>query len=113
MRTTGAVYRDEAAELVAAAARGAAMPPPADTRPPQRRKTAPNVTPEARNTLPYPEPIGVNDNLDGVAAPAPYYRRRLSIPRLIARIVIAPLYAGVALAAAAVIALFARGLIGL
>ena len=108
-RTTGAVYRDEAAELMAAAARGAAGPQQAGGATRSRRTAAPYVEPETRRPLPYPEPVGVNDNPDDYAEPP---RRRLSIPRLLARIVIAPLYLVVALAALGIIGLFAKSFFG-
>lgn len=111
-RTTDTVYRDEAAALMAAAARqGVVAAPGRQTAAPSgRRKAAPLVMPESRRPLPYPDPVGVNDNLD---EPDPHYRRRLSVPRLLARIVIAPLYLAVALAAVAVIVLFTRSFLGL
>jgi hypothetical protein len=108
-RTTGTVYRDEAAELMAAAARTAAgsQRTGAPTQP--RRPAAPYVEPENRRPLPYAEPIGVNDNPDEyVDRP----RRRISIPRLLARILIAPLYLVVAIAALAMIGLFAKSFFG-
>ena len=107
-RTTGAVYRDEAAELMAAEARRAAGPQQASAAGQLRRPAAPFVEPESRRPLPYPEPIGVNDNPDEYVDERP--RRRISIPRLLARIVIAPLYLAVAIAAVAIIGLFARSL---
>jgi hypothetical protein len=108
-KTIGTVYRDEAADLIAAAARG----PGGNSRPHAHtlRTDPPLVQPERRRPLPYPEPIGVNDNPDDIIAERP--RRRLSVPRLIARILIAPLYVALAAAAIAVIVLFARGLLGL
>ncbi len=62
--------------------------------------------------MPYPDPVGINDNADD---PEDYpqaprtQRRRLNFGQLLARIVIAPLYVAVAAAAIAVIALFVRG----
>jgi len=109
-RTTGAVYRDEAAELMAAAARDAAGPQRADAPRQARRPAAPYVEPERRRPLPYPEPVGVNDNPDEYVAEQP--RRRISFPRLLARIVIAPLYLVVAVAALAMIGLFAKSFFG-
>ena len=109
-RTTGAVYRDEAAELMAAAARRAAGQQQAGNAGTSRRPAAPFVEPESRRPLPYPEPIGVNDNPDEYVAERP--RRRISIPRLLARILIAPLYLAVALAAVALIGLFAKSFFG-
>lgn len=109
------MYRDDAQKLMAAAARnGAVARDDAPGPQQQRRQAAPSVTPEARRPLPYPEPVGVNDNLDDddEDVPVRQYRRRLSIPRLIARIVIAPLYITVALLAIAMIALFARSFLG-
>ncbi len=110
-RTTGAVYRDEAAELMAAAARRTTGPQQqAGGASHSRRPAAPFVEPD-RRPLPYPEPIGVNDNPDGYVAERP--RRRISIPRLLARILIAPLYLAVAVAAVAMILLFARSFFGI
>lgn len=108
-RTTGAVYRDEAAELMAAAARGAAGQRTGAASQ-TRRPAAPHIEPERRRPLPYPEPVGVNDNPDEYVAEQP--QRRVSIPRLMARIVIAPLYIAVALAAVAMIGLFAKSYFG-
>ena len=109
-RTTGTVYRDEAAELMAAAAREAAGPQRASATGQPRRSAAPYVEPERRRPLPYAEPVGVNDNPDAYVAEQP--RRRISIPRLLARILIAPLYLAVALAALAMIGLFAKSFFG-
>ena len=109
-RTTGAVYRDEAAELMAAAARRAAGPQQAGGAGHSRRPAAPYVEPESRRPLPYPEPVGVNDNPDDYVAEPP--RRRISIPRLLARILIAPLYFAVAIVAVAITGLFARSFFG-
>jgi hypothetical protein len=109
-RTTGTVYRDEAAELMAAAAREAAGPQRTGAAGQPRRPAVPYIEPERRRPMPYPEPVGVNDNPDDDVSDRP--RRRISIPRLIARILIAPLYLAVALAAVAVIALFAKSFIG-
>ena len=105
-RTTGAVYRGEAAELMAAAA-GQQQTGNAGY---SRRPAVPFVEPD-RRPLPYPEPVGVNDNPDEYVAERP--RRRISIPRLLARILIAPLYLAVAIAAVAIIGLFARGFLGI
>lgn len=109
-RTTGAVYRGEAAELMAAAARPTAGQQQTGNAGYSRRPAAPFVEPD-RRPLPYPEPIGVNDNPDAYVAERP--RRRISIPRLLARILIAPLYLAVAIAAIAVIGLFARSFFGI
>ena len=110
-RTTGTVYRDEAAELMAAAARGTAGPQRTGAVSPPRKPAVPYIEPERRRPLPYPEPVGVNDNPDDEAIERPH--RRISIPRLLARILIAPLYLAVALAAVAVIVLFAKSYLGL
>jgi hypothetical protein len=121
-RSTGAVYRDEAAELMAAAARGNTRPAPPDIELTARR-AAPEIRveppppearrPEAKRPLPYPDPVGINDNADD---PEDYpqaprtQRRRLNFGQLLARIVIAPLYIAVAIGAGSVIALFSRGI---
>jgi hypothetical protein len=82
------------------------------------RRAAPDVRvetkqPEAKRPLPYPEPVGINDNADALEdnlPPAPRaQRRRLGVLQFLARVLIAPLYLGVAAAAVAVIALFVRG----
>jgi hypothetical protein len=116
-RSTGAVYRDEAADLMAAAARGSARPQPPELELIARRE-APVVRAESSRPgrpLPYPDPVGINDNDDDApdeirqAPRAP--RRRLSFVQLLARIVIAPLYLGVAAAAIGIIALVVRGFV--
>jgi hypothetical protein len=109
-RANGAVYRDEAADLMAAAARGTARPSP-----PELELTARRTKPEQERKLPYPEPVGINDNLDVPygAPPAPRRRRRVGPLRIAARILIAPLYAAVAASAFGIVALFGKGLLGL
>jgi hypothetical protein len=121
-RSTGAVYRDEAAELMAAAARGTTRPAPPEIELTARR-AAPEIRvetprpesqrPEPRRPLPYPDPVGINDNDDATEGDYPQaprtQRRRLNFGQLLARIVIAPLYIAVAVGAVAVISLFARG----
>jgi hypothetical protein len=109
-RATGTVYRDEAAELMAAAARREAAPKQSSAAGFSRRPAPPLVQPESRRPLPYPEPVGLNDNPDEYVPEPP--RRRVSIPRLLARIVIAPLYLLVAFAALAMIGLFAKSYFG-
>jgi len=100
------VYRGEAAALMAAAA-GDARTQPAAPMPARGRKPAPPVRAESRGPLPYPEPVGFNDNFDDVDAGLPprLERRRLSPARLAARIVIAPLYVAVAAGTVGIIAL--------
>ena len=112
-KTTGEVYRGEAADLMAAAARTGQPARPAPT-PFPRRPAAPLVQPESRRPLPYPEPVGINDNLeDDEPAVRPIREtRRFSPLRLIARIVIAPLYLVVAAGSIGVIVLFVRSLLG-
>ena len=106
---------------MAAAARGNTRPAPPDIELTARR-AAPEIRveppppearrPEAKRPLPYHDPVGINDNADD---PEDYPqaprtpRRRLNFGQLLARIVIAPLYIAVAVAAVAVIALFVRG----
>jgi hypothetical protein len=108
------VYRDEAADLMAAAARGTSRPPPPELEL-EARRAAPIIDIEARpaskRTLPYPEPIGTNDNLDDTPPPRAA-RRRTSPLRVFARIVVAPLYVVVGAASLGVIALFVRGFLG-
>lgn len=117
-RATGAVYRDEAADLMAAAAaRGTVRPAPPELEL-KARRTPPPVRPESKRPLPYAEPVGINDNSDDDAspdtAPAPRaQRRRMRVPQLVARIVITPLYLVVAAAAIGIIVLFGKGLLGL
>jgi hypothetical protein len=119
-RSTGAVYRDEAADLMAAAARGNLRQAPPELELTARR-AAPDIKVETKRSeakanrpLPYPEPVGINDNsYDGVSdelrqSPRAQ-RRRPPILQFLARIVIAPLYAAMAIGAVAVIALFVRG----
>jgi hypothetical protein len=112
-RSTGAVYRDEAADLMAAAARSAAPAPEIELT--ARRAPAVERV-ETRRPLPYAEPVGINDNAQDRPAeirPAPRtQRRRLSILQLLAWIVIAPVYLTVAAGALFVIALFGKGLLG-
>lgn len=112
-RTNGAVYRDEAADLMAAAARGTARPSPPELELTARR-TQPEFKPAQERKLPYPEPVGINDNLDVryEVPPAPRRQRRASPLRLAARILIAPLYAVVAASAFGIVALFGKGLLG-
>jgi hypothetical protein len=114
-KASGSVYRDEAADLMAAAARGTARPAPPDLELTARR-APPVVRPEAKRPLPYPEPVGINDNSDDIPQDAPAsraQRRRMSIPQLIAWLVISPLYLAVAAAALGIIALFGKGLLAL
>lgn len=108
-RTTGQVYRDEAAELMAAAAGGARQP----AAPLPEGGATPTVRPEARRPLPYPDPVGINDNTEtDPAEPAPRMkRRRLSLAQLIARLVVAPFYIAVALGTLVVIVLFVLALL--
>lgn len=110
-RTAGTVYRDDAADIMAAAARGSSRPAPPELELTARR-AAPVVQPEPERPLPYPEPIGINDNDDDIPQPARAPQKRLSFGRRLARIVIAPLYVAVAAGSVAVIGLFARGILG-
>jgi hypothetical protein len=118
-KPTGTVYRDEAAELMAAAARASIrQAPPPEPEPPARR-AAPDLRLEPKRPLPYPEPVGFNDNDDGVypddvddIRQAPRrQRRRLSSIRLIAWIVLAPLYIAVAAASVGIIILLGTRLL--
>lgn len=106
---------------MAAAARGHSRQAPPELELTARR-AAPHVTaetkrPPAGRSLPYPAPVGLNDNsYDDAGAEIRHaprvQRRRLSIIQLLARIVIAPLYVVVAIGAVAVIALFGRAFLG-
>jgi hypothetical protein len=103
------VYRDEAAELMAAAARGTTRPAPPELELTARR-AAPDVRLEPKRPLPYPEPVALNDNADEDYDEAPQaprrQRRRLSFIQLVAWIVVAPLYLAVAAGSVAIIVLF-------
>ena len=98
---------------MAAAARGSSPrsgPPELELT---ARRATPEVSPEAKRPLPYPEPIGINDNSDELVAPtARATRRRPGLLQLLARIVIAPLYVVTAAGTLGILALFARGLLG-
>ena len=110
-RTTGTVYRDEAADLMAAAARGNTRQAPPELELTARR-AAPDVRLEPKRPLPYPEPVGINDNsdedddYDDVRQAPRRSRRRLGFIQLVAWILIAPLYLAVAAGSVAIIALF-------
>ena len=110
-RATGTVYRDEAADLMAAAARGSsrqALPELELTA----RRAAPDVRLEPKRPLPYPEPVALNDNADEDddyedVPPAPRrQRRRLGFMQIVAWIVIAPLYLAVLAGSVGILALF-------
>ncbi len=114
-KATGTMYRDEAADLMAAAARGNARRPPPELELTARR-AAPDVRLEPRSPLPYPEPVGFNDNadedeFDDIRQAPRRQRRRLTFVQLVAWIVIAPLYLAVAAASVAIIALFVMRLL--
>lgn len=110
-RNAGTVYRDEAADIMAAAARITSRPAPPELELTARR--APEVEPESSRPLPYPEPVGINDNAGDAPPPQPRrVERRPSLLRRLAWIVIAPLYLVLAVASFGIIALFARGLLG-
>lgn len=115
-RATGTVYRDEAADLMAAAVRGSARQAPPELELTARR-AAPDVRLEPKRPLPYPEPVGYNDNdgeddaLDDIRQAPRRQRRRLSFVQLIAWILIAPLYLAVAAGSVAIIALFVMRLL--
>ena len=95
---------------MAAAARGNARQAPPDIELTARR-AAPDVELDRRRPLPYPEPVGLNDNDDefepqeDVRQAPRSQRRRLSFLQLVAWILIAPLYLLVAAGSVAVIAL--------
>ncbi len=111
-RTAGTVYRDEAADLMAAAARNASRPARAPDLELKARRTPP-VQPEPSRPLPYPEPVGINDNANDVAERRRAPQGRLGLASRLARIAIAPLYAVVAAGSFGVIGLFAKSLLGL
>lgn len=82
---------------------------PGEIQPAPRRAAAPEIDLEHRRPLPYAEPAGINDNgVDPARAPRPQ-RRPLRLLRLLARIVIAPLYIAVAACTVGIIVLFVRG----
>jgi hypothetical protein len=117
-KTAGQFYRDEAAWLVSAAASArqaqANAPAPRPQLAPKAQPTyAEPVLDEPDRPPLRPEPP-TNQNRHAAPRPAEAPRRRRSVgmPRLLARIVIAPLYAVVAVGAIGVIALFARGFFG-
>lgn len=112
-RTAGTVYRDEAADLMAAAARSASRPAPPPPELELTARRAPIVQPEPSRPLPYAEPVGINDNANDVVERPRAPQRRVSLASRLARIIIAPLYAAVAAGSFGVIVLFARGLFGL
>ena len=112
-RTAGTVYRDEAADLMAAAARSASRPAPPPPELELKARRAPTVEPEPSRPLPYPEPVGINDNANDVVERPRASQRRVSLASRLARIIIAPLYAVVAAGSFGVIVLFGKGLLGL
>ena len=105
------MYRDEAADLMAAAARGTTRQAPPELELTARR-AAPDVRLDLRRPLPYPEPVALNDNADededyeDVRQAPRSRRRRLGLLQLIAWIVIAPLYLAGLAGSVAIIALF-------
>ena len=109
-KTSRVVYRDEAAELMEAAARNV---------PPSGQLDPPTIEVEARRVLPYPEPIGINDNIDiDVASDAPGrstelvpQRQRGSPLRTAAIVLLTPWYIVVTAASVGLIFLFVRGLL--
>ena len=121
-RTTGTAYRGEAAELFEAAARSDSAagvepfeiePFEVEPFPAARPSAAPPVEPQSRRPLPYPEPVGINDNLQGYAPLVPLSERpHVSAARIVAWIVIAPWYLAVAATSIGVDFLFAKSLLG-
>jgi hypothetical protein len=114
-KATGPVYRDEAADLMAAAARGTAPRPAPPELELTARRAAPVVRPEPERPLPYPEPVGINDNADDeplAQAPMPRALRRRNPLQVAARVLIAPLYVVIAVAAIGIDALFVKDLFG-
>jgi hypothetical protein len=107
-KTSRVVYRDEAADLMEAAARNAA---------PAAQLDPPTIEVEARRVLPYPEPVGTNDNIDNIDAPrrpstdlVPQ-RKRGSAMRTAAIVLLTPWYVVVTGASLGLIFLFVRGLV--
>ena len=110
-RATGTVYRDEAADLMAAAARGNTRQAPPELELTARR-AAPDVRLEPKRPLPYPEPVALNDNADedddyeDIRQAPRGQRRRLGFLQIVAWIVIAPLYLAVLAGSVGILALF-------
>jgi hypothetical protein len=108
------MYQDEAADLMEAAAREeSADAEPFDFAPPPFE--APPVQPPiSRRPLPYPEPVGINDNLQRYGQLRPISERpRVSVARIVAWIIVAPWYATVAITSIGVDFFFAKSLLGL
>lgn len=117
-KPAGTVYRDEAAELMAAVARASIRQPPPELELTARR-AAPDIRLEPKRPLPYPKPVGFNDNddpvypdeVDDIRQAPRRQRRRLGFVRLVAWIVLAPLYVAVAAASVGIIVLLAARLL--
>ncbi len=115
-RATGTLYRDEAADLMAAAARGGPRDAPLELElTARRRAAAPDVRLDPKRPLPYPEPVGTNDNddeddLDDGQAPR-RQRRRLSFLQVAAWVIVAPFYLAIAAGSVAILALFVTRLL--
>ena len=106
-KTSRVVYRDEAADLMEAAARNTA---------PAGQLDPPTIDVEARRVLPYPEPVGINDNVDVDAPRRPStelvpQRKRGSAMRTAAIVLLTPWYVVVTGASLGLIFLFVRGLV--
>jgi hypothetical protein len=105
-KTSRVVYRDEAADLMEAAARNAA---------PAGQLDPPTIEVEARRVLPYPEPVGTNDNIDVPRNPSTELvaqpRKRGSAMRTAAIVLLTPWYVVVTGASLGLIFLFVRGLV--
>lgn len=107
------MYQDEAVDLMEAAARtesadaglfDSALP----------FEAPPVQPPGSRRPLPYPEPVGINDNLQRYAQLRPISERpRVSVGRIVAWIAIAPWYLTVAATSIGVDFFFAKSLLGL
>jgi hypothetical protein len=99
-KTSRVVYRDEAAD-------------PAQPVPVARHLDPPTIEVEARRVLPYPEPVGINDNIDMPARSTELVpqRRRGSALRTAAIVLLTPWYIVVASASVGLIFLFVQGLL--
>ena len=102
-KTSRVVYREEAAEPAAEAG-------------PASRLDPPTIEVEARRVLPYPEPVGINDNIDmidvrGRSTELVPQRHRGSALRTAAIVLLTPWYIVVASGSVGLIFLFVQGLL--
>lgn len=106
------MYQDDAVDLIDEQI----WDEPADAEPsvPPHAFAAPPVKPEGRGPLPYPEPVGINDNLQRYAPLKPLSERpRISVGRIFGWILIGPWYLAVAATSIGIDVLFAKSLLGL